>query len=209
MNGSRTTTSPAISTPAPVATVAAGAATTSETPQHRKLRMARVDHGFKECSSTVNLNQTPQHRKLMMASMDHGIEDAALLISVKWIKLDRMDAYKTTRKLINGAAFAYLFSSSLETTASETKDDQDGSWVWGLQQHRQFQSNGHIEQDACKAFKKHIDSAAFACIFSFSLDTQRQKLGMTRTDHGIEECNSTVNLSQMGQIGQDGYMQDH
>ncbi|KAK3818538.1 MAG: hypothetical protein J3Q66DRAFT_400054 [Benniella sp.] len=181
MNGSRTTTSPAISTPAPVATVAAGAATTSETPQHRKLRMARVDHGFKECSSTVNLNQTPQHRKLMMTSMDHGIEDAALLISVKWIKLDRMDAYKTTRKLINGAAFAYLFSSSLETTASETKDDQDGSWT---QQHRKLgmtrtdhgfrERNSTISakwitlnrMEVCKVTMKLMDGAAFACLFS-------------------------------------------
>jgi len=44
------------------------------------------------------------------------------------------DGCKVTEQPIDGSAFACLFSSSLGTTALETRDDKDVSWVWGMQQ---------------------------------------------------------------------------
>ncbi len=55
-------------------------------------------------------------------------------ISAVCITLERMKTCKITNKPIDATIFTCLFSTSLDTTALETGDNKDGSWIWKLQQ---------------------------------------------------------------------------
>ena len=53
--------------------------------------------------------------------------------TASWINLDRMEVCKVTDNPIDTATSACLFSTSLDSTASETRDAKDGSWIRKVQ----------------------------------------------------------------------------
>ena len=61
--------------------------------------------------------------------------------------------------------------TSLDTTASETRDAKDGSWIWRPQQPIAAKSVSLDRMDACKVTDKPIGTATSACLFSTSVDT--------------------------------------
>ena len=114
-------------------------------------------------------------------------------ISAVCIALERLKTCKVTKKPTDTATFGCLFSTSLGTTATETRGAKDGSWIWRLQQPIAAKlTNFESMEEMCKVTDKPTDIATFACLFPTSLDTTASETG---------DCNSQsqkcTNLDKM------------
>jgi len=81
---------------------------------------------------------------------------------------DRMEMCKVTKEPLDIASFACLFPTSLDTTATETRDAKDGSWIWRLQQPIAAKcTNFERMEEMCKVTDKSTDTVTLACLFFY------------------------------------------
>ncbi|KAK3817671.1 MAG: hypothetical protein J3Q66DRAFT_369491 [Benniella sp.] len=81
------------------------------------------------------------------------------------------EGVQLTDQPIDTVTLACHFHSSLDTTASETRHDTDGSWIWRPQQSIAAKSIGLDRNKVCKPTDQPIDTETFTCLFSKSPDT--------------------------------------
>ncbi|KAK3804487.1 MAG: hypothetical protein J3Q66DRAFT_408234 [Benniella sp.] len=179
---------------------------------HRKLQLPRTDHGPGNCNNiTASENATSSEiRQDTDGSWIWGLRQS---IAAKFFILDRMEVCMVTDQPIYTATFTCIFPTSLYNSASGTRHDTDGSWIWGLPQSIATKCTNLDRKKVCKVTDQPIYTATFTCIFPISLynsasgtrhDTDgswiwelqqlvtllRRKLQLTRTDHGPGNCNN-------------------
>ena len=94
-------------------------------------------------------------------------------IAARCTNFERMEEMcKDTDKPTDTATLPCLFSTFLGTTAAETRDAKDGSWIWRLKQSIAARcTNFERMEEMCKVTDKPTYTATLPCLFSTFLDT--------------------------------------